>query len=140
MTKARFPTPKLGRRGRFIYLSIAGGVLVATLLLHFGYFPRFSETPSIERLLMAEGRVIRKNSLRDKEGRVVTRITYRFRTPDGTSVEGRASRKGGGLEAIRPGDKVRVIYSESDPLRNRLAADAPMGDTRSAGSGSNSIR
>ena len=71
---------------------------------------------------MAEGRVIRKDVSRDMNGREVTRVTYRFLTTDRRSVEGQASEAGQRLGGLQPGDKVWVLYSESDPRRNRLAA------------------
>ncbi|MBI2881058.1 MAG: DUF3592 domain-containing protein [Candidatus Tectomicrobia bacterium] len=125
MTRGKAPSPKLSRGGRLAFLWVAGGVLLATLLLHFWYFPRFGEPPSRESPRMAEGRVLRKDLLRDKEGRVVTRITYRFATPGGLSVEGQASLRGERWAGLRPGDAVRVLYSASDPRQNRLAPDGP---------------
>ncbi|MFQ5692478.1 MAG: DUF3592 domain-containing protein, partial [Nitrospinota bacterium] len=105
-----------------IFLWVAAGILVLTLALHFGYFPRFGESPSLERPFVAEGRVVRKVLLRDKDGRAVTRITYRFQTSQGLSVEGRASQRGGKWADLQAGDTVWVLYSGSDPRRNRLAA------------------
>lgn len=85
---------------------------------------------------MAEGRVIHKDSFRDEDGQVVTRIAYRFRTADGLSFEGRASQRGGQLAALRLGDKVWVLYSQSDPSRNRLAAGGPESGGMSGEAGS----
>ena len=70
---------------------------------------------------MAEGRVIRKDASRDNDGREVVRVTYRFQTTDRRSVEGQASEAGERLGALQLGDRVWVLYSESDPRRNRLA-------------------
>ena len=59
MTRVRqgtVPTPKLSQRGRRIFLLIAGGILVSTLVLHFWYFPQLSKhQPSQEQTLSTQG-------------------------------------------------------------------------------------
>ena len=122
MTRGAFPTPKLNRRQRRIFWAVAGGRLGLTYFLHFWYFPRFSGPAGREWPRRVEGRVIRKDTSRDQDGREVVRVTYRFQTTDRRSVEGQASEAGNRLGALRLGDRVWILYSESDPRRNRLAA------------------
>jgi hypothetical protein len=126
VTRGALPAPKLNRRQRRVFWAVAGGLLGLTFFLHFWYFPRFSGPAGRERPRRVEGRVIRKDTSRDQDGREVVRVTYRFRTTDRRSVEGQASETGKRLGTLRLGDRVWVLYSESDPRRNRLAAgDAP---------------
>lgn len=119
MTKRQAPTPKLSRRGRLLFGWTAGLILAATLSLHFWYFPLFGQKPSNERPVMAEGRVVAKDSFRNAAGTLTTRIIYQFQTRTGGFVEGQSSGKPERWTAIRIGDTIRILYSESDPLRNR---------------------